>query len=195
MPFYPLKVQARFESRQNTGVVTQANAGGRSASFQCGSFVRFDLRIDPATKTVDAAGFRTSGCGYMIAAADALTEIVRGRQLGDLHGLNRDELSVRIDADLGNLPVDRHQCVDVTIEALRAAFADFREKQIEEFSGEKALICTCFGVSEQTIERVIAQHKSPVSVEQVTKSCNAGGGCGSCRMLIQEMVDQVGGPG
>jgi NifU-like protein len=60
--------------------------------------------------------------------------------------------------------------------------------QIEEFTGEKALICTCFGVSEETIERVIANNRCE-TVEEVSQKCNAGSGCGSCQPLIQEIID------
>ena len=80
--------------------------------------------------------------------------------------------------------------MDLTFDALQNSFADFRVSQIEEFAGEKALICTCFGVSEETIEHLIKE-KSLETVEEVTNGCNAGGGCGSCQLLIQEIIDTV----
>ena len=188
MTFYSPKVLKRFASPRYAGPLEGANASGRSASFECGSFVSFTLRVDAGLKTVVSAAFKTNGCGYMTAAADVLAEIVKDRKLGALHGLDREELNKRIDTELGNIPSERHQCVDVCIEALRAAFVDFRARQIEEFRGEKALICTCFGVSEETIDTHI-RAGSIDSVDEVTRICNAGGGCGSCRMLIQEMID------
>ena len=124
----------------------------------------------------------------MIATADFLVETIKGSKLSDLHGLNKEELSQKINREFGILPKERSQCVDVCIEALRVAFAGYRVRQIEEFRGEKALICTCFGVSEETIEAHIKQD-SLETVDEVTQICNAGGGCGSCRMLIQEMID------
>jgi NAD(P)H-nitrite reductase large subunit len=66
---------------------------------------------------------------------------------------------------------------------------DFRAFQIEEWSGEKALICTCFGVSEETIENLVKEN-SLETIEEVTAACNAGGGCGSCQPLIQEIIDE-----
>jgi NifU-like protein len=91
-------------------------------------------------------------------------------------------------AELGEFPAGRGHCPEIGLEALRAALADYRKFRIEEFSGEKALICTCFGVSEEKIEGVISE-LGLETVEEVGDACNAGSGCGSCRMLIQEMLD------
>ena len=207
MSFYPAKVQKRFDSPRNTSRSEAANANGRSASFLCGSFVSFTLSIDAESKIVASAAFRSNGCGFMVAAADVLAELVTGKHLADLHGLDKTELRQRITDELDAFRIDRSHCVETCIEALRASFADYRTHQLEEFQGEKALICTCFGVSEATIESFLSQpgaasavsSAEPVAtgfsslpmktVEDVTRICNAGGGCGSCRMLIQEIID------
>lgn len=125
----------------------------------------------------------------MIAAADVICEALTGRELVDLHALDEGEFTARVEAEIGPVPLERRQCAHVVLEAVRAALADYRSLLIEEFRGEKALICTCFGVSEETIETFISAN-SPDSVEEVTSACRAGAGCGSCRMLIQEMIDE-----
>jgi NAD(P)H-nitrite reductase large subunit len=56
------------------------------------------------------------------------------------------------------------------------------------FRGEKALVCTCFGVTEETIDEAL-QISAVQTVEDVTSLCRAGGGCGACTMMIQEMLD------
>ena len=124
----------------------------------------------------------------MLAAADVLAERVIKHRLVDLHGLADADLHDQITNSLGEMPFDRRQCIDACINALHSAFADFRARQIEEFGGERPLICTCFGVTEEIIEQQI-EEKSLETLEQVTRVCNAGGGCGSCRMLIQEILD------
>jgi NifU-like protein len=186
---YPSKVQIRCESPQNAGVAPGENACGTDASFTCGSYVRFSIRIEPETKLVASAGFQTNGCGYMIAAADVLAESVHEKHLSELHGLNDNELRSTIEKRLDRFEENRLQCVDCCIRAIRSTFADYRNRQIEEFRGEKALICTCFGVSEEEIESRIAE-QSLKTVDEVANECNAGTGCGSCSMLIQEMLDR-----
>ena len=188
MSFYPYKVQRRFDAPRNAMLDGGANAESISASFLCGSFVSFTLSIDAESKIVASAAFRTNGCGFMVAAADVLADLVTGKHLADLHGLDKNELLAEIAAELNLFPSDRTHCLETCIEALRAAFADYRTRQIEEFQGETALVCTCFGVSEATIESHITKN-SLTTIDEVTRVCNAGAGCGSCRMLIQEIID------
>lgn len=181
---YPRGVWERIASIRMDGEPDAAT--GRAASFECGCFAQFSLAVNDGR--VGAVGIRSNGCGYMLASADALREAVKGRELGDLHGLDDDLLISSIQNAIGPFPSERRQCAEVCIDALHAAFAQHRSSQIDEFRGEMALVCTCFGVTEETIDQFIATAK-PRSVDDVTVACRAGGGCGSCRMLIQEMLD------
>ncbi len=187
--FYPQKITERLRKPKCRGSIDGANGVGTDASFVCGCYVRSYLRIDPESKKIEAAGFRTNGCGFMAAAADVIAADAAGRNLADLHGSDSAEVRENVEAELGEFPDGRGHCLEVPIAAFHAALADHRALMIEEFRGERALICTCFGVSEDTIEAVIAGGRAH-SVEDVTRLCRAGGGCGSCRMLIQEMLDQ-----
>jgi bacterioferritin-associated ferredoxin len=157
-------------------------------NFACGSAIRFHISVDSEAGFVQYAWFRSNGCGFMLATADVLAEYVRGKRLTDLHGLVETELYTEVNRRLKEFPENRKQCLEVSILALRAAFADLRARQLEEFRGEQALICTCFGVAEETIGTLIREDHLE-TVEQVTRACRAGSGCGSCTFLIQEMLD------
>lgn len=124
----------------------------------------------------------------MTAAADVLSDYLRSTPLSSLHGLESENLISAVSEKLDVVPSYRWHCVEACVEAIHAAFADFRQRQVEEFRGEKALICTCFGVTEEVIEAYVEQNR-PETVAEVTNVCRAGGGCGSCRMLIQEIID------
>ena len=160
---------------------------GTSASFVCGSFVRVSLRVG-IDGTIEDACFTTNGCGFMIAASDVVTQRLRGKALTDLHGLNDVELSLMVDEEIGLFPRERVDCSSVVFEALRKALSEYRATRVREFKGEEALICTCFGVTEETIVDVIAANHL-TRVDEVSNVCRAGAGCGSCRMLIEELID------
>ena len=188
MSFYPKKISERFYALTRSGKPEKTNAVGTGASFVCGTFVRLFLEIDVSTKQIKDAKYKTNGCGFTIAAAEVLTENIVGKKLTELHGLKNEELATEIESETGLFPAGRKHCSEICFDALHAALNDFRSLQIEEFTGEQALICTCFGVSENEIESVIEKN-AVESVEEVTGICNAGGGCGSCVMLIQELID------
>jgi NifU-like protein len=185
--FYPRPVNDRFLAPVNIAT-RPAGTAGRSASFVCGSFVELSVAIDPERSIITAAKFRTNGCGFMIAAADMLCEWLAGKMLIELHGLNDRELNAVIGRELGEFPAGRTQCAIVVFDALRNAMTRHRESVIEEFQGETALICTCFGIAEETIAAAISK-RNYTSVDQVSESHRAGSGCGSCRLLIQELID------
>jgi len=188
MSFYPPRISEKFNAPKNVGAAVEANAVGASATFVCGAVLRFTLRIDRQTKKIQEMKFVTSGCGYLIAAADALADEMAGVSLAELHSFDKRVLEFAIESELGEFSERRKHCLELATDALQNALADFRRLQIEEFTGEKALICTCFGVSEETIENLIAE-KSLATIEEVTDLCSAGGGCGSCQPLIQEIID------
>lgn len=188
MSFYPPEIERLFSAPEHASCPDGANGAGTGASFACGAATRFFLRIDPQTKEIRDAGFKSSGCGFAVAAAEVLAAQIVGRKLTELHGLEDRRLAGGIEAALGAFPSRRHVCRDIGFAALRRALADFRAGQIEEFAGEKALVCTCFGVAEETIEQVIAANRIDTA-DEVADICRAGGGCGACRFLIQEMID------
>ena len=188
MSFYPPKINELFSAPQRAGKAAKPNAVGTGVGLICGSFVRLSLEIDAPTKEIRDARYQTNGCGFAIAAAEVLTKKIVGQKLTGLHGLNDAEVFGEIESALGEFPDARAHCAGICFDALEAAFTDFRALQIEEFAGEKALICTCFGVSEETIQTLISENDAE-SVEDVGALCHAGTGCGSCRFLIQELID------
>lgn len=188
MSFYPEKIARHFAGPKNAGALESANASGKDASFVCGCFVGFSLLIEPDSTRVCDIRFQTNGCGYMIAAVDFLANEVKGKKLTGLHGSETGNVQQGVESVLGKFPEHRRHCLETSISALHAAFANYRNRRLDEFRGEKALICTCFGISEESIEKCIADNQ-PETAAEVAELCKAGSGCGSCRMLIQEMID------
>jgi len=189
-PFYPNKIRERLSRSSRPSDNSPADGNGSAAAVECGTNLRFEVRLDSKVAMVSDLTFRTNGCGFMVAAADVLSDRVRERHLPELHGLDPSELIEAVTAKLGTFPPDREHCLMAAIDALRAAFADLRHRRIEEFSGEKALVCTCFSVTEETIEElVLTQGKT--SVTAVGEASNAGTGCGSCQPVIQDILDAL----
>lgn len=55
------------------------------------------------------------------------------------------------------------------------------------------IICHCFEVSREEIEKAIRE-KGLKTVEEVGECTNAGTGCGGCQVQIQEILDEISHP-
>ena len=150
---------------------------GRSASLTCGAHVQFSIQVDEEHR-ISQARFRAAGCSEMVAAASMLTERVTG--LTSAEAASMGQGAALFDG------VDP-RCASLACEALLDAIREFSNAARDDWAGDEALICTCFFVSERTIEREI-QARGLTTVAEVTKACNAGGGCGSCHLLIEEIL-------
>ena len=186
MAIYPDAIADALDRSKYAGELADGSASGRTVNFDCGGFVEISIAVSEEFGVVSGARFRSNGCGYMVAAADAMCKQLNSANLSELHGLEGFE-SV-FNELFGRIPVPRSNCVNAVIEAAKASFQDHRQRVLEEFAGEKALICTCFGISEDAILNFI-NSAHPISVQEVSDACRAGSGCGSCRMIIQELID------
>lgn len=183
---YPEQINDAISNAIQRGRVRQGNAVGRAAGFTCGVAIEFDLKIDETTKCVKESGFTTNGCGYVIAVAEILAGGITGTELVKLEGLA--VLEDLISTEFGEAPAGRHHCFNICFDALQNALADFRRRQVDDWNGDDALICSCFGVAESVIEAEVLENGLS-SVEAVGAACRAGTGCGSCQPLIQEILD------
>lgn len=122
----------------------------------------------------------------MVAAAETIVTETCKTRLTDLHGSQQIARSML--TSLGEVPNGRAHCIEVVLQAFRNALSQHRAKLIEEFRGETALICTCFAVTEETIVDLI-ENKYMRDISDISDACNAGLGCGSCQMLIRELID------
>ena len=159
-----------FFNPRNAGDADEPSFTGRAASLVCGAHVRFSIQVDEEQR-ISQARFRAAGCDVLIAAASILTEQVTG-------------LTTAEAARIGTEPSN---CAGLARDALLDAIREYSNAARDDWAGDEALICTCFFVSERTIEREIQTH-GLATVAEVTRACNAGGGCGSCHQLIQEIL-------
>lgn len=188
MPVYPKCVADLIRSPEYSCLHGGMDAEGSEVKLDCGCFLTIGISVTGDPQAITSIGYRSNGCGYMIAAAEACCRRLDGAKLVELHGLDEAPFE-RLQTELEpNERVARGPCFAASTMAVKSALAAYRLSRIEEFAGERALICTCFGVSEDRIAEFIAA-RSPESPADIADALRAGSGCGSCRMLIQEMID------
>jgi NifU-like protein len=174
-----------FFNPRNVGEAKEPSFMGRSASFHCGATMRISLHMDESQRIVEAK-FKAAGCSVLVAAAELLTDQIRGKTTGEAATLCQQVQLIQ--AQLGPLETDRMNCPALASDALVAAIREYSDAIRDTWEGEQALICTCFGVSERRIEQAIKENHL-TSVADVTRACNAGAGCRSCYPLIEDILD------
>ncbi len=182
---YSEKVMDHFRNPRNAGKIENPDGVGTVGSLACGDALTLMFTLD-ADKRIKDVKFQTFGCASAIASSSALTEMVKGKTIAEAEKITNKDI-----ADfLGGLPDQKMHCSVMGREALEAAIHNYRTGETGFKSLEDHIVCTCFGVSETEILRVVTENQLS-TVDEVTNFCKAGGGCGMCRDDIQTIIDSV----
>jgi NAD(P)H-nitrite reductase len=173
-----------FLKPRNVGNAAEPCFKAQSGSFVCGASARVSLQMDEL-QNIGEAKFRAAGCEFLIASLSILMERVVGKSTADAAsiGSSRETLLAEL-----NARENQSHCIDLGCDVLLQAIREYSNAMRDEWTGDEALICTCFFVSERTIESEI-KRRGLTTVGEVTQACNAGGGCGSCQPLIVEILE------
>ncbi len=184
---YTDKVMNHFLNPRNVGTVEDADGVGEVGSLACGDALTLTFKLDSEGRIGDIK-FRTFGCASAVASSSVLTEIVKGMTLEEAERVTNQDIVKR----LGGLPEQKMHCSVMGQEALAAAIENYRNKGKGAHKKEGKIVCTCFGVTDEEIKKVIRENDL-TTVEQVTNYCKAGGGCGGCRGEIEKIIEQIQG--
>ncbi|MBW8035020.1 MAG: Fe-S cluster assembly protein NifU [Planctomycetes bacterium] len=184
---YTDKVMEHFMNPRNVGFIEDADGVGEVGSLACGDALTLTFKLDKGEKIVDVK-FKTFGCASAVASSSVLTEIVKGMTLDEAEKVTNQDIAER----LGGLPEQKMHCSVMGQEALEAAIANYRGKNGTAAVKVGNIVCTCFGVTDVEIKKVIHENDL-TTVEQVTNYCKAGGGCGGCVGQIEKIIEEIQG--
>jgi NifU-like protein len=196
---YTEKVMDHFLHPRNVGEIPNADAVGEVGNITCGDALKLFLKLDDSKTRITDVKFQTFGCASAIASASALTELIKGKAVGEAEKVTNDDIA----RYLGGLPEEKMHCSVMGMEALQAALAHLRGEGDGKATaghdhdhgdydpeGMDRVVCYCFSVTERHIREVIAANNLQ-TVAQVTHYCKAGGGCGGCKDEIQAILDDM----
>ena len=179
---YTDKLKDHFFNPRNVGEVESPDGIGEVGSLACGDALKLTFKLDENGRIKDAK-FKTFGCASAIATSSVLTELIKGLTLDEAIKITNKDI-----ADyLGGLPEQKMHCSVMGREALEAAIENSQGGGKIKHEIEGNVICTCFGVTDKEIERVIRENNL-TTVEEVTNYCKAGGGCGGCQGEIEILI-------
>jgi nitrogen fixation NifU-like protein len=106
-----------FQNPRNVGEIEDPEAEAEEENPVCGDRLRLWIRT--ADGTIADIGWRAEGCAPAIAAASALSQMVRGMEVEQARHLGRDDLA----AALGGLPARKMHAALLAVSALHRALA------------------------------------------------------------------------
>ena len=183
---YSEKVMDHYRNPRNVGKIDNADAIGEAGSLACGDSLKIYLKIKDGIVT--DAKFQTFGCGSAVASSSILTEMIIGKPVDEVRKITNQDIADQ----LGGLPPEKMHCSVMGYEALEDALQNFDDlTDLDDLREEKVaekIVCTCFGVTENMIWDAI-KHNGLKTVEEITNFTKAGGACGKCKGLIQDIID------
>jgi nitrogen fixation NifU-like protein len=85
--------------------------------------MKLQIKVDPITKVITDAKFKTYGCGSAIASSSLVTEWLKGKNIDEATSIKNTAIA----AELSLPPVKIH-CSILAEDAIKAAVADYKAK-------------------------------------------------------------------
>lgn len=128
---YSDRVMEHFRNPRNVGEMVNPDGIGHVGNPVCGDIMELYIKVENGI--IADAKFKTFGCGAAIATSSMVTEMVKGKTVGEAL-----QISNRAVAEaLGGLPPIKMHCSVLAEEALKSAIEDYRAKSQGRIDGSK----------------------------------------------------------
>ena len=124
---YSEKVLDHYENPRNVGTLNKddANVGnGMVGAPACGDVMKLQIKVSPEG-IIEDAKFKTYGCGSAIASSSLITEWVKGKNIDEAIMIKNADIAKELE-----LPPVKIHCSILAEDAIKAAVADYKKKQI-----------------------------------------------------------------
>lgn len=118
--------QAEIKQRKDIGV-------GLVGAPECGDVMQLQIKVNQSTGVIEDARFKCFGCGSAIASSSLATEWLKGRTLDEGLAIKNTEIVEEL-----SLPPVKIHCSVLAEDAIRAAIADYKQKNGIASAPEKA---------------------------------------------------------
>ena len=123
---YSDKVLDHYTNPRNVGTMDK-NADevgtGLVGAPECGDVMKLQIRVNPQTRIIEDAKFKTFGCGSAIASSSLATEWVKGKTVDEALQIKNTDIVKEL-----SLPPVKIHCSVLAEDAIRAAIGDWKKK-------------------------------------------------------------------
>ena len=121
---YSEKVVDHFTHPRNMGSFPKADPDvgtGMVGAPECGDVMKLQIKVE--NDTIVDAKFKTFGCGSAIASSSLATEWLKGKTIHEAQKIKNTDIVQEL-----NLPPVKIHCSVLAEDAIKAALADYKEK-------------------------------------------------------------------
>lgn len=123
---YSDKLIDHYENPRNVGSFNKDDndvGTGMVGAPACGDVMKLQIKVNEAG-VIEDAKFKTYGCGSAIASSSLITEWVKGKSLDEALAIKNSDIAEELE-----LPPVKVHCSILAEDAIKAAVANYREKQ------------------------------------------------------------------
>lgn len=125
---YGKKLIDHYENPRNVGSMDKNDQDvgtGLVGAPACGDVMKLQIKVGK-DGLIEDAKFKTFGCGSAIASSSLVTELIKGKKLEEASAIKNKDI-----AEALSLPPVKIHCSMLAEEAVKAAIANYEEKQKE----------------------------------------------------------------
>ena len=123
---YSDKVLDHYENPRNVGTLDKDDASvgtGMVGAPACGDVMKLQIKVNPDTRIIEDAKFKTYGCGSAIASSSLVTEWLKGKNLSEAQEIKNSDIATEL-----ALPPVKIHCSVLAEDAIKAAIKDYEIK-------------------------------------------------------------------
>jgi nitrogen fixation NifU-like protein len=120
---YNKVVMDHFRNPRNVGTIENADGVGEVGNPLCGDMMTIYLKIKD--ERIDDIKFQTFGCGSAIAVSSMLTEIAKGKSLGEAKKITNKDVAIALEG----LPKNKLHCSNLGADALQMAIRNYEDRK------------------------------------------------------------------
>jgi nitrogen fixation NifU-like protein len=133
---YSTQLIDHYENPRNVGSFDKNDphvGTGLVGAPACGDVMKLQIKVNEAG-VIEEARFKTFGCGSAIASSSLATEWLKGKSLDEAETLKNTQIAQHL-----ALPPVKIHCSILAEDAVKAAIADYRQKQDAALVAEDAV--------------------------------------------------------
>ena len=130
---YSDKVLDHYSNPRNVGSMDKNSRDvgtGLVGAPECGDVMKLQIKVNPQTSVIEDAKFKTFGCGSAIASSSLATEWLKGKTIDEAAKIKNTDIVNEL-----KLPPVKIHCSVLAEDAIKAALADYKDKQASVTTG------------------------------------------------------------